>query len=304
MALTDFESKIVSVERLHAYSLLPPEPPWQSVGPACPPPDWPQAGRLTFADVTLHYRPTLPPALRGLSFDVTPGEKLGIVGRTGAGKSTIAAALLRLRELTSGSIVLDGHDLATLGLADVRGRGVCALPQEPLLLSGSVRQNLLLTDDVAHGKAGDEAVWDALRAVRMADAVAALRGGLDAPVSDAGANFSVGERQLLCFARALLRRPRLLLLDEATASTDEASDAAIQAALRSSFQHVTILTIAHRLATVMDYDRCLVLAAGACVECDAPAVLLRARGGALSALVDALGPAAAAHLRQVANKQR
>jgi ABC-type multidrug transport system fused ATPase/permease subunit len=220
---------------------------------------------------------------------------MGIVGRTGAGKSTIAAALLRLRDLSSGRIILDGVDLSTLGLADVR-RGVCAIPQEPLLLTGSVRYNL----DPFDAAANDADVWDALRAVRMAEPVAALGGGLDAPVTDGGANFSVGERQLLCFARALLRRPRVLLLDEATASCDEVSDAAIQRALRASFADVTVMSIAHRLATVMDYNRILVMSDGSAVECDAPNTLLADPGGALTALVAALGPATATHLRTVA----
>ena len=164
------------------------------------------------------------------------------------------------------------------------------------MFSASLRYNL----DPFNAAANDADVWDALRAVRMADPVAALGGGLDAPVADGGSNFSVGERQLLCFARALLRRPRVLLLDEATASCDEVSDAAIQRALRASFAEVTVMSIAHRLATVMDYDRILVMSDGASVECDTPAALLAQPGGALTALVAALGPATAAHLRSVA----
>jgi ABC-type multidrug transport system fused ATPase/permease subunit len=296
--ITEFESKIVSAERLHTYSQLPPECAWE-MEPA-PAPDWPARGHICFDAVVLVYRPSLPPALTGLSFEARPGENLGIVGRTGAGKSTIAAALLRLCELSSGRITLDGHDLAHLGLGDVRVRGVCALPQEPLLLSGSLRDNLVDSGDTA-ASVTDAHIWEALRAVRMHAAVASLRGSLDATVSDAGVNFSVGERQLLCFARALLRRPRVLLLDEATANTDDTSDAAIQAALRASFGAVTVLTIAHRLATVMDYDRCLVMSAGAAVECDLPATLLARPDGGLTALVKALGPAAEAHLRGVAN---
>jgi ABC-type multidrug transport system fused ATPase/permease subunit len=293
--ITEFESKIVSAERLHAYSQLPPERAWE-VEPA-PAPEWPAKGHIRFDAVVLCYRPSLPPALTGLSFEARPGENLGIVGRTGAGKSTIAAALLRLCELSSGRITLDGQDLAHLGLGDVRVRGVCALPQEPLLLSGSLRDNLTDTADAVP----DVRIWEALRAVRMHAAVASLRGGLDATVSDAGVNFSVGERQLLCFARALLRRPRVLLLDEATANTDDTSDAAIQAALRASFGAVTVLTIAHRLATVMDYDRCLVMSFGRAVECDVPATLLAQPDGGLTTLVKALGPAAEAHLRGVAD---
>lgn len=279
------------MERIRAYCDLPPEPAWE-IQPGAPS-GWPSAGRIVFKDVVLRYRPDIPPALRGLSFIVEPAQRLGIVGRTGAGKSTIAAALLRLRELEAGSITLDGLDLATLGLSDVR-RGVCAIPQEPLLLTGSVRVNL-----DPQGLSTDEQVWTALRAVRMEAPVLGLPGGLEAPVADGGGNFSTGERQLLCFARALLRTPRVLLLDEATASVDEPSDNAIQLALRTSFAHVTILTIAHRLATVMDYDKILVLAAGQALEFGAPAELL-AQQGALAALVDSVGAATAAHLRRSA----
>ena len=292
IALTDFQSKSVSIERLYEYCGLPSEPAWDA---ALPPEGWPLKGRVMFESAVLTYRPELPPALKSLTFEAHPGERMGIVGRTGAGKSTIAAALLRLRDLSSGRIILDGVDLSTLGLADVR-RGVCAIPQEPLLLTGSVRYNL----DPFNAATNDADVWDALRAVRMAEPVAALGGGLDAPVTDGGANFSVGERQLLCFARALLRRPRVLLLDEATASCDEVSDAAIQRALRASFADVTVMSIAHRLATVMDYNRILVMSDGSAVECDAPNTLLTDPGGALTALVAALGPATATHLRTVA----
>jgi ABC-type multidrug transport system fused ATPase/permease subunit len=326
-SLTDFQSKIVSVERLLAYAQLAPEPLWDDehedalakaaatkAAPACAaelaaaplrrarvqseaPAGWPCAGALSFDQVTLCYRPGLPPALRELSFSVQPGERLGIVGRTGAGKSTIAAALLRLRELSGGVITLDGVDLSTLPLATVRGRGVCALPQEPLLLTGSVRDNLVLTSAAAEG---DASIWAALEAVRMRAAVARLPSGLDAAMADAGGNFSAGERQLLCFARALLRRPRLLLLDEATASTDEASDAAIQQALRAGFGDVTVLAIAHRIGTIIDYDRTAVMSGGRLAELGTPAELLADEHSAFSALVHSMGPAAAAALREAA----
>lgn len=321
-SLTDFQSKIVSVERLLAYAELRPEPQWDEeedgkATPAAPhelaattlrrarveaeaPAGWPSVGALAFEHVTLCYRPGLPPALRDLSFHVRPGERLGIVGRTGAGKSTIAAALLRLRELSGGRVVLDGIDLSTLPLATVRGRAVCALPQEPLLLTGSVRDNLLLTRGAGEAAAGDAEVWVALEAVRMRAAVARLPAGLDAAMADAGANFSAGERQLLCFARALLRNPRVLLLDEATASTDEASDAAIQQALRSGFGSVTVMAIAHRIGTIIDYDTTLVMSAGQLAELGPPAQLLADEGSAFSALVKSMGPAAAAALREAA----
>lgn len=297
LGVTDAEARFVSVERVtHYVNTLQPEAALDSAADARPPRGWPSRGRIEFKDVVLRYRPALPPALRGLSAVIEGGERVAIVGRTGAGKSTICAALFRLVELEAGSIAVDGVDLATLGLADVRGalHGITVIPQDPQLLSGALRDAL-----DPFGESDDAAVWSALDAVRMGGAVRALQ-GLETPVADGGVNWSVGERQLLCLARALLRRPRVLVLDEATASVDDDTDAFIQETVRRSFAGATLLIVAHRLGTVMDADRVMVLDAGEVVEMDAPQRLLDDRDSVFSGIVDAGGPAAAAKLRALA----
>lgn len=257
---------------------------------------WPAKGELRFEQVTLRYRPSLPPALDGFSCVIAPGEHVGVVGRTGAGKSTLAAALFRLVELEAGRVTLDGVDLRPLGLQLVRGsRALAIVNQDPTLFRGAVRRSV---DPL--GAHSDDELWAALAAVGLRETVLSLQGGLDALVEEGGANWSVGERQLLCFARATLRAPSVLLLDEATASIDHAADARIQRALRSDMAHVTLLTIAHRLHTVVDYNRILVMHAGRCAEAGRPHELLCRKGSELSALVDAVGGATALRLRAIA----
>ena len=300
LSTSELESKGVSLERVLQYTHLPPEAPLHrpaadgTLGDA-----WPAAGALTFDAVVLRYRPSLPPALDGFSCAVAAGEKLGIVGRTGAGKSTIAAALFRLVELERGTVSVDGVDLATLGLAAVRGRALAIVPQDPVLFSGAARRSL---DPLGEHANDDAPLWAALRQVQMAEAITALPGGLDGKLDEGGANFSVGERQLLCFARALLRRPKVLVLDEATASIDHAADERIQRVVREEMAATTLLTIAHRLHTVMDYDRVAVIAAGRCAEIGRPHELLEQPASQLSVLVDAIGGRAAARLRDLARE--
>ena len=270
----DVEQHLASVQRVLAYAALATEAPAHasSAAPALPP-GWPHAAALEVTGLTVRYRAHLPPALRGVSFAVRPGEKVGIVGRTGSGKSTLMLALFRILEAEAGSIAIDGVDVATLGLHDLRSR-LAVIPQDAQLFAGaSVRDNV-----DPGGRAGDEQVWAALARVQLADVVRALggdggAGGLDARVQDG--SFSAGQRQLLCFARALVRQPRLLVLDEATASTDALTDGVLQRMLRGpDFAATTMLVIAHRVATVADADRVLVLDAGAVVEYGPPSELL------------------------------
>jgi ABC-type multidrug transport system fused ATPase/permease subunit len=216
--------------------------------------------------------------------------------RTGAGKSTITVALFRLAELDSGRIVLDGHDLSKLGLGDIRGRknGMTIIPQDPVLFSGSLRECL-----DPWGQATDDGILDALVTVKVADAERRGVQALDDYVDEGGRNFSVGERQLLCLARAVLSKPKVLVLDEATASVDTETDAFIQKMIRSRFQGTTLLTIAHRLNTIMDYDVVLVMDQGKVAEFGSPKELLENDQGLFAGLVDSTGRQSSLALRRM-----
>ncbi|KAJ3277412.1 Multidrug resistance-associated protein 4, partial [Borealophlyctis nickersoniae] len=221
-------------------------------------------------------------------FVVEGGEKVGVVGRTGAGKSSIISALLRLVEPTSGTILIDGVDVCKIGLHDLRSR-IAIIPQDPVLFSGTVRSNL-----DPFGQYTDQDLWDVLDRSNLKSAVAASPGGLDSTVAENGENWSTGQRQLLCLARAMLRRAKVIILDEATASVDLATDEFIQTAIRRDFASATILTIAHRLNTIADYDRVLVLDHGKVKEYDSPAALLANPGSVFAGMVAETGPANAA----------
>ena len=297
LSTSELENKGVSLERILEYAALPPEAPPRADADDALAPDWPARGAVDFVNVSLRYRPGLPLALNGLTCSIGAGEHVGIVGRTGAGKSTIAAALFRLVEIESGTVRIDGVDLRTLGLHAVRGRALAIIPQEPVLFRGAVRRSL---DPLAQHS--DEALWAVLQTVDMARTVRGLEGELGAESDESGSNFSVGERQLLCFARAMLRAPRLLVLDEATASVDHLADERIQRAIRGAMRSTTLLTVAHRLHTVMDYDRILVLSDGKCAEIGAPHALLQEPASSLSELVDLIGGEVGLKLRDIARR--
>jgi len=230
----------------------------------------------------------LPPALDGLSFRVKSGQHCGVVGRTGAGKSSISVAMFRLVDIDTGAILVDGVDLSTLGLSDVRGRpnGMAIIPQNPVLLAGTIRECL-----DPFNACSDDQLLDALVSVRMLG-----RGKgkdfLDTHVEEGGANYSVGERSLLVLARAMLARPKLLVMDEATANIDGETDSFIQKMLRTRFNETTLITIAHRLETIMDYDVVLVMKDGKAAEFGPPTELLE-QNGIFTELVNAAGEGAA-----------
>lgn len=256
---------------------------------------WPSRGTVQFRDVHMRYRPGLPLVLNGLSFSVRAGEKIGIVGRTGSGKSSILLALLRIVELDSGAILIDDVDIANVGLELLRSR-ITIIPQDPTLFSGSLRANL---DPFA--RHSDAELWQALQLAQLDRYVGEQPGKLDFVIAPGGANVSVGQRQLIVICRALLRKPKVLLLDEATSNIDSSTDSIIQMLLRKHFADSTTITIAHRLNTVLDADRILVMDKGCLAEYDRPRVLVTRHDGLLRALIDATGKSASQHLLRLAS---
>ncbi|KAJ2613508.1 Transporter of the ATP-binding cassette (ABC) [Coemansia sp. RSA 1365] len=303
------EMNLNSVERVVEYLDVTPEAA-VTIPDRIPPAEWPAEGRINVENLVLRYADSLPPVIHGISFEVRPREKVGIVGRTGAGKSSLTLGMLRIVEASSGRIVVDGIDISQIGVGDLRSQ-LTIIPQDPVLFTGTIRSNL-----DPFNKHNDSELWLALRrahllgddggeaaAVSRASTISehALPGsstssvihyegatpvglgrtinGLDMAVSENGSNFSQGQRQLIALARALVKHTRVIILDEATASVDFDTDAKIQATIRSEFTHSTLLCIAHRLRTIVDYDRVLVLDQGKVVEYDTPYRLLSKNEG-------------------------
>ncbi|KAG8444998.1 hypothetical protein GDO86_009951 [Hymenochirus boettgeri] len=265
---SETEARFTSVQRIdHYIKTLALEAPARIKNKA-PPADWPQEGEIMFENAEMRYRENLPLVLKKVSFTVKPKEKIGIVGRTGSGKSSLGMAIFRLVELSGGSIKIDGVKISDIGLADLRSK-LSIIPQEPVLFSGTIRSNL-----DPFNQYSEEQIWDSLERTHMKECIAQLPLRLETEVLENGENFSVGERQLLCIARALLRRCKILILDEATAAMDTETDLLIQETIREAFSDCTMLTIAHRLHTVLGSDRIMVLAQGQVVEFDTPSVLL------------------------------
>ncbi|ESW20774.1 hypothetical protein PHAVU_005G013500 [Phaseolus vulgaris] len=283
------ENSLNAVERVDTYINLESEAPGV-IETNRPPPGWPTSGSIEFEDVVLRYRPELPPVLHGLSFTVPPTEKIGVVGRTGAGKSSMLNALFRIVELTKGRIIIDGCDISTFGLADLR-KVLTIIPQSPVLFSGTVRFNL-----DPFNEHNDADLWEALERAHLKDVIRRNPFGLDAQVSEGGDNFSVGQRQLLSLGRALLRRSKVLVLDEATAAVDVRTDALIQKTIRQEFQSCTMLIIAHRLNTIIDCNRILLLDSGRVLEYSSPEELLQNEGSAFYKMVQSTGEANAEYL--------
>ncbi|XP_067851301.1 multidrug resistance-associated protein 5 isoform X2 [Heptranchias perlo] len=265
---SETEARFTSVENIHHYIKTLELEASARVKDKTPPANWPQHGQITFENVEMRYRENLPLVLKKVSFTIQPQEKIGIVGRTGSGKSSLGMALFRLVELSGGSIVIDGVNISEIGLADLRSK-LSIIPQEPVLFTGTVRYNLDPFQQYS-----EEQVWDALERTHMKECISQLPLKLDSDVVENGENFSMGERQLICVARALLRRCKILVLDEATAAMDTETDSLIQETIRESFAECTMLTIAHRLNAVLSCDRIMVLNQGQVMEFDKPSVLL------------------------------
>jgi len=286
-------NQMVCVERVLGYGKVEPEAPLELEIDNKLDRSWPSEGAITVKDLSVRYRPSLPLALNGVSFSVPSGSRVGVVGRTGSGKSTIVQTLFRLLEAESGQINIDNVDVAEIGLHRLR-TSISVIPQHPTLFSGcTVRENL----DV-FGLHSEEAIHEALESAHLSEVIADLPKGIDSVVNEGGSNFSVGQRQLLCLARAILSKNKILVLDEATASVDRRTDQMLHESLHESFGDATIIAVAHRLDTVIDHDYILVLGQGKVLEFGSPADLLRKSGGAFSTMVDDTGEVTANELRQ------
>lgn len=292
----ELENQMISVERVMEYANLKSEPPLTTEPKYRPYAGWPDKGSVQFKAVNLRYAEVGDLILKDLNVLIQPQEKVGIVGRTGAGKSSIIQALFRLAYI-DGTIEIDGIDTKTLGLHDLRSK-ISIIPQDPVLFAGTLRSNL-----DPFNKRTDEDMWMALGSVELKDIVRnTMVGGLDCKITDGGSNFSMGQRQLICLARAILCNNRILILDEATANVDPETDQLIQTTIRNNFGECTVLTIAHRLHTVMDSDKVLVMDAGRVVEFGHPYELIQ-KSGTFKSLIDQTGHATSFKLIEIA-KQR
>ncbi|KAJ2743758.1 hypothetical protein GGI20_003515 [Coemansia sp. BCRC 34301] len=276
---TEVENLMTQLERVVEYARLPPEAPDVIEGNR-PAESWPEQGMVEFRNYSTRYREGLDLVLKDVSFSVKPREKVGIVGRTGAGKSSLTLALFRIIEAAEGQILLDGEDIAQYGLFDVRSK-LSIIPQDPVLFSGTVRENL-----DPFNSYNDQDIWRALEHARLADFIRTKDERLEFVVMQGGENFSVGQRQLICLARALLKRAKVLVLDEATAAIDNSTDAIIQDSIRKEFKDCTVLTIAHRLNTIIDSDMIMVIDGGKLAEYDTPQNLLANEESLFAKLVE------------------
>jgi ATP-binding cassette subfamily C (CFTR/MRP) protein 1 len=284
------EAHMTAVERVVYYiEHIPQEKSHTSAN--TPPAEWPQAGAIEFKDLRMRYRDETPIVLNGLTTSIAGGQRVGIVGRTGSGKSSTLLSLLRLVEpmpkepeaAGEPSITIDGVDIEKIGLGELR-RKLAIIPQSPALFTGTIRSNVDPFNDFS-----DEQIWEALERCEMKAAVAAMVGdgsnALGAAVAEYGENLSQGQRQLLCLARAMLQKAQILILDEATSAVDYATDARIQRMIRTAFEGCTILVIAHRINTVIDSDLVLVLGDGRLLESGSPSELLASPDSAFSKIV-------------------
>jgi len=272
----ELESDSVALERIREYEDLPQEKAWDTKDHL--PDNWPDKGEIEFRNYSTKYRPELANVLDEFNLDVQAKEKIGIVGRTGAGKSSLSLALFRIIEPSGGTIIIDDRDICDVGLQDLRSR-LTIIPQEPTLFSGSLRFNL----DPGNKYSQEEINW----AVQTSGLN--IKEGLDDILSEGGLGLSLGQRQMVCLARALLRRSKILILDEATAAVDAATDKRIQDTIREQFNSCSVLTIAHRIHTVTGGDRILVLDTGKLAEQGHPIKLIQDSTSRFHKMAEAAG---------------
>lgn len=267
LSFCKLENKIISIERIHQYCEIASEAP-TIIDNCRPSPSWPGNGKIELLDLQVRYKESLPIVLHGVTCVFPGGKKIGIVGRTGSGKSTLIQALFRMIEPAHGKIIIDDIDISTIGLHDLRSR-LGIIPQDPALFEGTIRGNLDPLEEHS-----DYEIWQALDKCQLGEVIRQKEQKLDSPVLENGENWSVGQRQLVSLGRALLKEARILVLDEATASVDTATDNLIQRIIRGEFKDCTVCTIAHRIPTVIDSDLVLVLTDGKVAEFDSPQRLL------------------------------
>nr|XP_056718111.1 ATP-binding cassette sub-family C member 4 [Euleptes europaea] len=289
----EIENLMISVERVMEYTELEKEAPWESS--KHPPPEWPTDGVIAFENVSFTYSLDGPLVLRHFSALIKSKEKVGIVGRTGAGKSSLIAALFRLAE-PQGRIWIDKLLTSELGLHELR-RKISIIPQEPVLFTGTMRKNLDPFNEYS-----DEELWNSLEEVQLMEAVEELPNKLETQLAESGSNFSVGQRQLVCLARAILKKNKILIIDEATANVDPRTDELIQKTIREKFAQCTVLTIAHRLNTIIDSDKIMVLDSGRLKEFDEPYILLQEPESLFYKMVQHVGKTEAASLIETAKQ--
>ncbi|KAB0803876.1 hypothetical protein PPYR_00846 [Photinus pyralis] len=275
---SELENNMTSVERILEFRGAQLEPIRDS---KAVPKLWPEFGKIVFEHVSMSYAPDLP-ILSNLNFTIQPGEKVGIVGRTGAGKTSTVAALFQLYN-TEGSIIIDEVDITRINLELLRSK-ISIIPQDPVLFKGTMRKNLDPFEEYS-----DDVIWNALEQVELKSTVDDATAGLNMSVWENGSNFSIGQRQLICLARAIIRNNKILVMDEATANVDPYTDGLIQKTIRDNFAHCTVITIAHRLHTIMDSDRVLVMDAGCVIEFDHPYNLLHHKNSIFASMVETTG---------------
>ncbi|KAJ0970835.1 hypothetical protein J5N97_018794 [Dioscorea zingiberensis] len=276
--LCNTETKMISVERILQYSRIKSEAPL-AIKSCQPPTNWPDTGKICFTNLQVRYAEHLPSVLRNITCTIPGRKKVGVVGRTGSGKSTLIQALFRIVEPREGSIIIDDVDICKIGLHDLRSR-LSIIPQDPTMFEGTARGNLdPLNQYPAHR------IWEVLEKCQLGELVCQDEKKLELKIVENGENLSVGQRQLFCLGRALLKRSSILVLDEATASVDSATDGIVQETIRKEFKDCTVVTIAHRIHTVIDSDLILVLSEGRVLEYDTPARLLEREDSAFSKLI-------------------
>lgn len=279
--LADLEVQMGAVKKVHSFLNMESENYEGYLDPSQVPKDWPQEGEIKIENLCVRYENNLKPVLKHVKAYIKPGQKVGICGRTGSGKSSLSLAFFRMVDIFDGRIVIDGIDISKLPLHTLRSR-LSIILQDPILFSGSIRFNL-----DPECKCTDDRLWEALEIAQLKNMVKSLPGGLDAMVTEGGENFSVGQRQLFCLARAFVRKSSILIMDEATASIDMATENILQKVVMTAFADRTVVTIAHRVHTILTADLVIVMKRGNILEYDTPENLLSQEDGIFASFVRA-----------------